>query len=148
MWDTDSKRFQRAGNVTTFIKEKQTIECFILQFLESEFRFRTRVGHDYQCGQIQQNPDNSKLYGVNRRSTLCNSQYFHVADGLPGDAMHDILEGLLQYEAKEMLKAFILEEKYFTIDQLNERIKKFDYDFREFQLLFRNVLYFYTICMQ
>ena len=43
--------------------------------------------------------------------------------------MHDILEGVLQYECKEMLKVFINEESYFTLDQLNERIKDFDYGY-------------------
>ncbi|XP_074627093.1 uncharacterized protein LOC141885122 [Acropora palmata] len=33
--------------------------------------------------------------------------------------MHDLLEGVLQYECKEMLKTFINEEKYLTLDQLN-----------------------------
>ena len=49
--------------------------------------------------------------------------------GLSGDAMHDILEGVLQYECKEILKVFINEESYFTLDQLNERIKDFDYGY-------------------
>jgi hypothetical protein len=34
-----------------------------------------------------------------------------VVGGLPGDAMHDVLEGLLQYEAKEFLKHAILNER-------------------------------------
>ena len=28
--------------------------------------------------------------------------------------MHDLLEGVMQYECNEMLKIFISEEKYFT----------------------------------
>ena len=75
------------------------------------------------------NGDFGKLYGVKRQSILSNSRYYHVVDGLPGDAMHDILEGLLPYECKEMLKVFINEEKYFNLNQLNERIKTFDYGF-------------------
>ena len=43
--------------------------------------------------------------------------------------MHDVLEGVLQYECKGMLKVFIREETYFTLDQLNERIKDFDYGY-------------------
>lgn len=70
-----------------------------------------------------------KVYGVNRLSILCKSRYFSVIDGLPGDVMHDLLEGVLQYECKEMLKIFINEEKYLTLDQLNERIKRFDYGY-------------------
>lgn len=70
-----------------------------------------------------------KVYGVNRLSILCKSRYFSVIDGLPGDVMHDLLEGVLQYECKEMLKIFINEEKYLTLDQLNERIKRFEYGY-------------------
>ena len=70
-----------------------------------------------------------KVFGVNRLSILCKSRYFSVIDGLPGDVMHDLLEGVLQYECKEMLKIFINEEKYLTLDQLNERIKRFDYGY-------------------
>ena len=52
-----------------------------------------------------------------------------MIDGLPGDVKHDLLEGVLQYECKEMLKTFINEEKYLTLDQLNERIKRFDFGY-------------------
>jgi hypothetical protein len=48
---------------------------------------------------------------------------------LPDDAMHDVLEGVLQYECKEMLKEFILKEKYLTLEQLNDRMTQFDYGY-------------------
>ena len=41
----------------------------------------------------------------------------------------DVLEGVLQYECKEMLKVFINEESYFRLDELNERIRDFDYGY-------------------
>jgi hypothetical protein len=100
------------------------------QFCERDFILRTKAGHNHQCLQVEQNVDLSKTYGVNRRkSILNNSRYFHVVDGLPGDAIHDILEGVLQYECKEMLKVFIFEEKYFSLDQLNSKLKQFDYGY-------------------
>ena len=34
--------------------------------------------------------------------------------GLPGDAIHDVLEELLQYEAKEFIKHAVLYERYST----------------------------------
>ena len=43
--------------------------------------------------------------------------------------MHDMLEGVLQYECKEMLKIFINEEKYFTLQQLNTRLNLFDFGY-------------------
>lgn len=101
----------------------------MFQFCEKDFTLRTRAGHRYQCQQIVDNPDLGKVYGVNRLPILCNSRYFSVIDGLPGDVMHDLLEGVLQYECKEMLKIFINEQKYLTLNQLNERIKRFDFGY-------------------
>lgn len=102
---------------------------FSFQFREKDFTLRTKAGHLHQCQQIEENRDLGKVYGANRLSILCKSRYFSVIDGLPGDVMHDLLEGVLQYECKEMLKIFINEEKYLTLDQLNERIKRFDYGY-------------------
>ena len=41
--------------------------------------------------------------------------------------MHNILEGSLQYEVKELLKHFIYTENYFSLDQLNKKINEFPY---------------------
>ena len=57
------------------------------------------------------------------------SKYFHVVGSLPTDGMHDILEGILRYEMKEMLKDFIKTERYFTLDELNHRLSTFDYGY-------------------
>lgn len=101
-----------------------------LQFREAKFVLRTKAGHSNQCDQVERVPDNGIIYGINRRSDLCvRSRYYHVIGGLPGDAMHDVLEGVLQYECKEMLKVFINEESYFRLDELNERIRDFDYGY-------------------
>ena len=48
-------------------------------------------------------------------------------DGLVPDVMHDILEGSLQYEVKELLKHCINTQKYFTLDELNQKISEFPY---------------------
>lgn len=66
-------------------------------------------------------------YGLNRDSILNSLQFFHVTEGLPPDIMHDILEGALQYEMKEMLLVFTCEKGYFSLDVLNQRIKEFSY---------------------
>jgi len=60
--------------------------------------------------------------------TLLNSsRYFHVVDGLAPDIMHDILEGSLQFEVKELLKHCIQTEAYFTLEELNTVIEEFPY---------------------
>ena len=43
--------------------------------------------------------------------------------------MHDILEGVLQYEIKEMLKNYIKVEHYLTLEVLNSRIAKYDFGY-------------------
>lgn len=70
-------------------------------------------------------------YGVSQNSILNQLQYFHVTEGLPPDIMHDILEGALQYEVKEMLTTFTTEKKYFRLDELNEIITTFNYHYSD-----------------
>ena len=72
---------------------------------------RTRNGYNDQCNRLDQGDHYKKTYGLNKFSVLNTSRYYHVVGGLPPDAMHDILEGVLQY--------FV---KYFRLDDLNRRI--------------------------
>lgn len=52
---------------------------------------------------------------------------FHVTRNLGVDAMHDILEGVARYDVSLVLDYFINKQKYFTIEELNLRIRGFDY---------------------
>ena len=47
-------------------------------------------------------------------------------EGLPPDIMHDILEGSLRYEVKELLK-YLMKDKGLGVDILNTRIELFPY---------------------
>lgn len=69
----------------------------------------------------------STNFGVNHNSILNTSRYFHVTEGLVPDAMHDLLEGVLPLEMKKMIKIFINEKKYLTLQELNKRIELFPY---------------------
>ena len=97
-------------------------------FDEREFSLRTPLLHDQQCDELdaaepELYEDLSKSFGINRRSILNDLQYFHVASGsLLPDVMHDMLEGVLQYETKLLLQHLILEDKYFSLDRLNSAI--------------------------
>ena len=44
--------------------------------------------------------------------------------------MHDVLEGALEYEAKELLK-YLIECKYFNAQELNSRIEGFPYGYAD-----------------
>ncbi len=41
--------------------------------------------------------------------------------------MHDVLEGVLQYEAKLLLRYCVLSEKFFSLATLNEAIEGADF---------------------
>ena len=49
----------------------------------------------------------SVIYGIHFNSILNSSKYFHITEGLVMDIMHDILEGTLEYEVKELMKYLI-----------------------------------------
>ncbi|XP_028416938.1 uncharacterized protein LOC114541149 [Dendronephthya gigantea] len=100
------------------------------KFREDQFVLRTADEHDDQCDEIDEDPTLASTYGINFRSALCQSRYFHVIGGLPGDSMHDILEGCLQYEAKELLKYLIQERKYFNLQYLNSSLESFDFGYQ------------------
>ena len=59
-------------------------------------------------------------------------KHFHVAEGsmLP-DVMHDLLEGLLPYEAKLLLQQMINGEKYFKLDVLNDASESMELGYME-----------------
>ena len=100
------------------------------QFTPTSFQARTRETHAHHVKDLDDPVLASILattYGLNRDSILNSLQFFHVTEGLPPDIMHDILEGALQYEMKEMLLIFTGEKGYFTLNTLNQRIKEFSY---------------------
>ena len=107
------------------------------KFKESDFTLRTPVTHQQQCITLdgKSGPSRaafSKDTGINHTSILDELQYFSVASGaLLPDVMHDVLEGVLQYEAKLLLRHLIFAEGCLTLDQLNSRISKIELGYME-----------------
>ncbi|EDO36381.1 predicted protein [Nematostella vectensis] len=88
--------------------------------------------YNQNCIEIENaEEDITQQYGINQRSILNFTRYFHVVGGLPGDTMHDVLEGLLQYEVKEFLKYAMYEKRFLTLDNLNTSIRDFDYGYSD-----------------
>ena len=74
----------------------------------------------------------SKESGINRNSVLNDLKYFHVCNGsLIPDIMHDVLEGVLQYEVKLMLQYMINIESYFTLNMFNSKLENLELDAAE-----------------
>jgi hypothetical protein len=90
---------------------------------------RKRASYNDQCQRLDQGDHFKKTYGLNEFSLLNTSRYYHVIGGLPADAMHDVLEGVLQYIVKELLKVYIIQKKYFRLVDLNRRIEVFDFGY-------------------
>lgn len=87
---------------------------------------------------LVEDPGNSKAvkerlsttYGINRQSVLFHVQHFDVCKCFPEDAMHVLLEGLVPYETKLLLKVLI-GEKVVTLQELNNRLESFDYGYMD-----------------
>ena len=99
--------------------------------IQSEFRpsnFCMRNVEDYEKNivQSQNNETSFSDFGIKYRSPLMDIPNFHVLTGLPPDAMHDVLEGMVPYELEIVLNALI-SKKYFTLKFLNQRILHFYY---------------------
>lgn len=80
-------------------------------FMESKFELRTIERHTKQCDGLEQSElgiwnELSKQYGINRKSVLENIPNISVVENLPHDIMHDLLEGAIPYELKNMLTYF------------------------------------------
>ena len=69
-------------------------------------------------------------YGISFESVLNSSKYFHVTEGLVMDIMHDVLEGVLQYEVKELLK-YLTSSRTCSLKQINRRFSMFPYGYSD-----------------
>ena len=67
------------------------------------------------------------LTGVRTSCLLDQLQNFHCVKNFNLDIMHDMLEGVCPYEVKLVLFQFIFIDKFFTLSELNQRIKSFHY---------------------
>ena len=59
-------------------------------------------------------------------SVLEEAPGYSVIQGLPHDIMHDLYEGIVPYEMKVLL-CYCINQKYFTIDELNGRMEGFGF---------------------
>lgn len=101
-------------------------EDFKLNY-NSTAQLRTKELHNAQLGDIIQNPSKAKEFGFKTDSILNASKYFHITNNFVFDTMHDIFEGVAQFDLKWILHDFICNKKYFTVSYLNSRINFFKY---------------------
>lgn len=73
----------------------------------------------------------SKIYGINCKSCLIDVPAFSLFDsGLPHDMMHDVFEGVVPVEIKQMLTEFI-SKGYFTYEYYCQQLVSFTYGYSD-----------------
>ncbi|XP_077870141.1 uncharacterized protein LOC144363069 [Saccoglossus kowalevskii] len=102
------------GNFSVAHFQKRNLDTHLDHLAEIE-----RANTDYLRNYLR------TMYGINRRSILVDAPGFDVCTMLPQDIMHVVTEGVAQYELKEVLKEYILEQKLFSLSQLNSYLRNF-----------------------
>ena len=96
---------------------------------ESGITLRSKELHAEHCKALE-NENTQTLYGVKKDCVLNTLHYFHCTENFAVDIMHDLLEGVVQYELKLFFQ-HILKSGYISIKALTERIQSFNYGFLE-----------------
>lgn len=84
---------------------------------------------EMHCQYLEENPQVKSIFGLKRNSTLNSLTYFHVCNNYSFDIMHDLLEGVTQYEIKLLFG--YLTQHFISEKNLLSRIYAFDYGFLE-----------------
>jgi hypothetical protein len=66
--------------------------------------YRTSPGHDQCLVKLAADPRGGPLFGIARPSVLMDLEGFHPTTSLPGDCMHDFLEGCCPIVVMALLK--------------------------------------------
>lgn len=71
--------------------------------------------------------ENFSVTGIKELCIWNSIESFNVVNNLSVDLMHGLLEGVCNYDMSGILRSFILDSKYFSVETLNSRIQLFDY---------------------
>ncbi len=98
---------------------------------------RTKELHAEHCQRMQSNPSLPYVMGVKKSCLLNSLQYFHTTANFSVDIMHDILEGVAQFEMKLLIQHLI--QNYTTLAEVHRRIQSFNYGSLSVSHVRRNV---------
>ena len=88
---------------------------------------RTKLSNEEHYSHLIQNPNEGHCYGIKRNSVLNTLTYFNVCDNFVFDIMHDILEGVAQYEVK--LLFLYLSDNFISREGILQRVYAFNYGY-------------------
>ena len=108
-----------------------TSQMFREKFNSNDFQLRYTLMHLANCQRLTGplKKHYSKVYGINEKSILLDVNHYSMCDwGLPHDIMHDLFEGVVQYEIK-LLLLHCIKEKYFVLSEFNNWLLSFQYGY-------------------
>jgi hypothetical protein len=95
------------------------------QFRENAFVMRTVASYEEHVAQLS--ASHSSSFGIKSKCCLSELQFYHPATNFTCDVMHDLLEGVVQFEINLFLKHLLLKSKKLNLDDFNKRLRYFDY---------------------
>ena len=100
-------------------------------FSESDPRviLRTKLTNEQHYSYLVENPRENSCFGLKRNSILNSLSYFSVSDNFVFDIMHDILEGVGQYEIKLLFE--YLNQNFISNENILQRVYAFNYGFMD-----------------
>lgn len=69
----------------------------------------------------------SSTFGVKKTLLVEYTAFFHTS---AVDIMHDLLEGVVQYELKLVFQ-YLVNQKFLSLELLSQRIQSFNYSYNE-----------------
>lgn len=78
---------------------------------------------------MAQDPSLIHSFGVKRPCPLNALQFIHSSDNYAVDIMHDLLEGVVQYELKLLFQYLV--KDFICLNTLSQRIQSFNYGYNE-----------------
>lgn len=95
-----------------------------IQSLVEEDEKLLRSADEYDKADFENGDDNEGFF---KKSGFNLINGFHILKNFSVDIMHDVLEGVAEYDLVSILNYCMYDKQYFTIDFLNMRIKNFNY---------------------
>ncbi|KYN00534.1 hypothetical protein ALC62_08692, partial [Cyphomyrmex costatus] len=92
--------------------------------IDTLLRIKTNYEIDIRLGDVSKT-------GINEECIFNCLKNFSLFDNLAFDIMHDIFEGICQYELSQILLHYIYNAKYFTLEQLNNQLNRFDFGLQD-----------------
>lgn len=108
--------------------EKDNAQCVFSED-DPKVTLRCKEIFELHCKELSTLTHGSSVFGLKRNCTLNSLKFFHVCNNFAFDIMHDVLEGVAQYEMKLIFEH--LTEKYLSKHELLSRIYAFDYGYLE-----------------